>query len=287
MVAALLLTALVSASCSSSGSSAPAVPEVFDLSRDPAAAVAAVDPGRGPVAPADQLRLLLERALSWHGVTLVSAMQAAARNDPATQQWIDALVGNTADITGAIGLVYGPVGARAFHQQWAQHTQFLIDYAAAAGRGDESAAADASAHLADYVTDAGSLLGTATGGHLGTDAARGVLGTHVEHMIAQLDAAARSDRAGALAIATEAHGDLLGVAAALAGAVSAQQPAAFPGAVDTPFATFCSLANRTAGDHVLERLADPLAAGAAGAPAAARRELDAAATTAQAGAPTG
>ena len=271
-----VMVAIALTSCSSSAVSAPSVPEVFDLHRDPAASVAPVDPDRGVVAPADQLRLLLEHHLSWHGITLVHAMQSAERNDSGTTPWIDALVANTDDLTGAIGLVYGPAGARAFQQQWAQHTQFLIDYASAVGRGDAAAADEARARLHDYVTDAGSFLATATGGHLPVDTARAVLANHVEHMMNQLDAAARSDQAGALSIASEDHGYLFGIADALAGAIGGQQPVAFPGSTDTPFANYCSLANRGAGDLLLERLADPSAASADGAPRVARDELDAA-----------
>lgn len=287
--AVLVLVSLAPVSCSSVATAVPSVPEVFDLHRDPAAAVAAVDPNRGAVAPADQLRLLLEHHLAWHGITLVQAMQSAersaGRSSSGTDQWIDALVSNTDELTGAIGVVYGPAGARAFQQQWAQHTQFLIDYASARGRGDDAAADEARAHLRDYVTDAGSFLATATGGNLAADTARSVLATHVEHMINQLDNSARSDRTGALAISTEDHGYLLGFAGALAGAIGAQQPAAFPGPIDTPFATYCSLMNRHTGELVLERLSEPSAADAVDAPAVARTQLDAAGADAAATAP--
>ena len=65
-------------------------------------------------------------------------------------RWIDQLVQNTEDLTLAVGLIYGPVGARAFYQQWAQHTQFLVDYAVAVGQDNDPAADEARAHLADY-----------------------------------------------------------------------------------------------------------------------------------------
>ena len=55
------------------------------------------------------------------------------------QGWIDQLVHNTGALTADVGLAYGPVAARAFNQLWAQHTQFLVDYAVAVGSGDEEA----------------------------------------------------------------------------------------------------------------------------------------------------
>lgn len=242
------------AACSSGPAQVPQVPEVFDLDHDATVGIAEVDPSRGAVVAADELRLLLENHMAWHGITLVEAMRAAAAGDAEVDRWTTALVGNTDDITAAIGLVYGPVGARAFHQLWAQHTQFLVDYAAAVGRDDRSARAAAQRNLRDYVTDSGSLLATATGGRLPAETAREVLQTHVEHMMQQLDATAADDRATALAVALDDHEYLFGVAGALAGAIAAQHPVAFPGEITTDHAEHVSSVNQQAGSLVIARL---------------------------------
>ena len=100
-------------------------------------------------------------------------------SDPSLDAWIEELVANTDDITAAVGLVYGPVGARAFNQQWAQHTQFLVDYAVAISRGDDAAATLAREQLQIYAEDSGSFFATATTGGLPADAVRELLDTHV------------------------------------------------------------------------------------------------------------
>ena len=215
-IGATLVMAIGIAACGGDGGSdGVVIPEVYDLDHDPAALVADIDPARADLLPAENLRLTLEQLFGWHGITLVEAMQATARGDDGTGAWVDALVGNTDDITAAVGIVYGPVGADAFHQQWAQHTQFLVDYADAVRRGDDGAKTEAVQRLADYAADSGSLLSTALGGALSADDVEALLAEHVAHMMEQLDhyAADRVDEATSTAIDDNAY--LLQIAAGL------------------------------------------------------------------------
>ncbi len=256
-IGALLATTVLCATSACGGSDdtvALAVPRVYDLTHDPAADIAVPDSARTDVLPANQLRLTVERLFGWHGITLVQAMQAAERGDAGGDAWIQALASNTDDITGAIGLVYGPDGARAFYQQWAQHTQFLIDYADAVRRhdsGDQQTARDA---LDDYAHDAGSLLSTATGGAVPVDVATDLLTNHVAHMMEQVDLLAAGDREGAARVALDDNTYLIDIAGALSGAFAAQQPDAFPGATDDPHTLLCSLAGRSSDDVLLLHL---------------------------------
>jgi hypothetical protein len=267
------LTALVlgiASACGSDdgdGSSRVAVPFVFDLSVDPAANVAEVDPGRADVLPAATLRAVLERQLAWHGVTLVEMMRAARRNDPNLQTWIDALADNTSDLVQAVGLVYGPVGARAFNQQWGQHTQFLLDYADAVRDGDHDAADLAKSNLQTYATDQGSFFQTATAGGLPQAAVHDLLQTHIAHMYTMLAADERDDTAATLDAAILDGAYLLTIANGLSGAMSAQQPAAFTGSAETPTSMFCTIVTGQTGQYVLTDLitADPTSIGAAAA----------------------
>jgi hypothetical protein len=213
---------------------------VFDLDVDLAADVADVDPGRADVAPATAVLALLEQHLAWHGVTLVEVMRATRAGADAGP-WIDALVQNSADMTATVGLVYGPVGARAFGQQWAQHTQFLVDHAVAVGNGDDDAAALAEESLATYARDAGSFFETATGGALPADAVQGLLQTHVDHMVDLTEAEHAGDDVAALGLALTDNEYLFGIAAGLAGAITGQFPTVFPGSLDTPDAAFCTI----------------------------------------------
>ncbi|HEY4331069.1 MAG TPA: hypothetical protein VGM78_00805 [Ilumatobacteraceae bacterium] len=239
-IAGLALSA-VACSGGAGGPQAVAVPEVFDLNVDAAANIAAVDPNRGAVVAADQLRELLEQDMSWHGITLVQVMRAARANDSSLQAWIAQLVDNTTTITADVGLVYGPVGARAFNQQWAQHTQFLVDYAVAVGRHDSKGADEAKEDLDDYEADSASFFATATGGHVTAAAAQQLLTTHVDDMLAMIDAAQAGDDAGSLRLATSDGAYLSTIADGLSGAIAAQQPQAFPGSTATPAAVLCTI----------------------------------------------
>lgn len=270
-----VLAAVAVASCGGTDEGGVRIPAVYDLSHDPSVGIAEVDPTRTDVLPARDLRLALEDLFVTHGITLVHSMRAVAgEGDPSP--WIDELVANTDDVVGAVGLVYGPVGADAFHQQWAQHTQFLVDYADAARRGDERAADEARARLASYADDSGSLLSTALGGALDADAAEQLLAAHVSNMIRQVDAFVAGDTAESVRISVEDNAHLVEVAAALVAGFSAQQPGAFPGGVDDDDALICSIARRSAGDLAFVALSPDAEEDLAGVGDAARSELDAA-----------
>jgi hypothetical protein len=243
-IAAVSSLAFVGA-CASATASAPVVPRIYDLSADPAALIADVDSDRGTVVPASELRLLLDGLMEWHGISLVQVMRSAQRNDDGVDVWLGELDRNTMELTNAVGLVYGPVGARAFNQQWAQHMQFLIDYASAVGRGDGDAADVARAQLRDYTRDNGSFFATATDGRLPSDAVTELLNTHVGHMIDQLDAFATGDTTQSSSLSIRDHEYLYGIAGALAGALADQQPQAFPGQTASEATEFCSLITRS------------------------------------------
>jgi len=240
--------------CTSDRREAVTIPAVFDLQHDPAAAVAPIDPARTNVLPADALRGALEDALTWHGVTLVQVMRAARSSSGDLQTWIDALAENTDDITAAVGLVYGRAGASAFNQQWAQHTQFLLDYAVAVGQGDHAGAGAALAKLRVYAKDNGSFFQKATGGILDAEAVQGLLNTHIDHMIAMITADDRGDQAGTREAAVLDNGYLQTIGGALAGAIVRQSPAVFPGSIDTPLAAYCTIVRRDTGELVLTHL---------------------------------
>jgi hypothetical protein len=143
--------------------------------------------------PADELRNALERDLAWHGITLVQTMRSIEADSPDADAWIAALAQNTDDIVEKIGALYGPAGADAFYQQWAQHTQFLADYAAAVREGDDGALDAAAADLATYADDSGHFLDRATGGILPAETATGLLNGHVAHMRAMIEAVGDGD----------------------------------------------------------------------------------------------
>jgi hypothetical protein len=189
-------------------------------------------PGRVNVITAGELRLTLERLFGWHVVTLTEAMARTERGDIDLQRWMDALASNTDDIVAAVGLVYGPVGAGAFAQQWSNHTQFLIDYAAAIANHDAAAGRRALAKLADYAHDRAALLDRATEGKAPATTVEQLLRQHVSEMTTALDAAAAGHADEYAQLSVTAHSYSIDIGDALAGAIAAQQTAAFPGPLD-------------------------------------------------------
>ncbi|MCU1359320.1 MAG: copper amine oxidase [Ilumatobacteraceae bacterium] len=255
---ALVTATTCMASLAACGDDRPAaaavVPHVFDLTHDPAANIAELDPDRSDVLPAGTLRSVLERDLAWHGITLVEMMRAARRNDAQLQAWIDAMAANTDDLVADVGLVYGPQPASAFDQQWAQHTQFLLDYAVAVRDGDDDAADLARSNLATYAADSGSFFETATGGRLPADEVQQLLQTHIGHMYDMITADADGNAGGTLDASLQDNDYLLAIANGLATAMADQQPDVFTGHVDTPTAAYCAIVTGSTGSYVLTTL---------------------------------
>lgn len=233
------------------------IPHVFDLAHDPTSAIPEVVPGREDVMSADLLRNSLEKEFTWHGVTLAQVMRAAHADDASLDAWIDELTSNTDDITAAVGLVYGPVGARAFNQQWAQHTQFLVDYAVAISRGDDDAADLAREQLTTYAEDSGSFFETATGGGLPADAVRELLDTHVSHMLGMIEAVDRDDTQAALEVALTDNEYLSTIAQGVSSAIAGQDNRAFPGTIETEVSLYCSIVTKETGNYLLRELFVP------------------------------
>ncbi len=221
---------LLSTSC---GSDAPAAAEtpvsVFALDRDVTDSIAVPDPDRTDVAPAPDLRILLQTLLAEHSELAIQTMRSIIDETADRDALREAITVNTDALTEAVGLVYGPSGARAFDQLWTQHIEFFAVYADALGHGDDDAATEARDQLEDYVVDFSSFCSTATGGRAPEEAMKGLLHDHVGQLLGQADQWAAGDWAAAYTSQSEAHAHAAVIAEALAGAISAQQPDAFPG----------------------------------------------------------
>lgn len=246
------------AACGSDdGTSTVAIPHVFDLSRNPTSAIREVDAARENVMGADLLRNRLEKEFTWHGVTLVQVMRAAHSGDASLDAWLQELIANTDDVTAAIGVVFGPVEARAFNQQWAQHTQFLVDYAVAISRDDDDAAQLARDQLMTYAKDSGSFFQTVTSSRLPADAVRELLETHIAHMISMIEAVDIDDTSGALAVALEGNSYLSQIAQGISAAIVGQNSRAFPGELETEASLYCSIVTQETGNYLLRELFVP------------------------------
>lgn len=225
---AVLIALLAAASCGGDESTVQGAAPVFALDRNVTAEIAPVDPNRAGVLPATDLQLTLQELLTEHVAVIAVAMRAALVEGPDLAAALDAITTNTDALTQAIGLAYGPAGARAFDQLWTNHIEFFVRYARAVGTGDDEGAAAALGQLGDYALDFSSFCDLATGGGAPAAAVAELLHGHVDQLIAQLDAWAAGDAGNSAALVWTAQQHTATIAAALATAISTQQPLAFP-----------------------------------------------------------
>ena len=238
-VAVAVAGATVVVGCGSGGGAANdeiTVPRVSDLTVDPAAVLSDIDSDRADVATAESIRGRLEQDLLWHGISIVQVMRSAAQDDPEAAAWTDQLNQNTLDLTATIGLVFGPDAARGFNQQWSQHAQLLVDYAAAIGDNDQAAAGEALASLRQYARDAGSFFATVSEERLRAAKITELLDTHVDHMTQMINALVNGSAVDAIDRAIADGGHLAAIGHVVAMAIAHQQPIAFPGSTETPAA---------------------------------------------------
>ncbi|MGQ0609231.1 MAG: copper amine oxidase [Chloroflexota bacterium] len=183
--------------------------------------------------PAADLRVALNRLLSEHASLAMEAMRQGVDTgdleDPEFVAAATALQGNTDDLTGAIESVYGADAGDAFRTQWEAHIGFFVDYTVGVATDDQAAKDAALAELAGYRDDFANFLDTATGGNLPSDAAADALQMHVDQLVAQIDAYAADDFAGAYATAREAYAHMGMTADALALAIIQQDADTFTG----------------------------------------------------------
>ena len=146
--------------------------------------------------PASDLRTALNHLLSEHFAFAVLEMQkgfdGAEDFDAAT--W--ALDANTADLTAAIGSVYGEDGAEAFEPIWQSHINFFGDMVASAVEGDDEARQQAEENLEGYVVEFSAFLDAATEGRIPAEAGEQEIGSHVADVTNTFDAYAEEDYAG-------------------------------------------------------------------------------------------
>ncbi len=214
---------------------------VFALDRDVAAQIADAPADRGAVMAAFDLRLLLQSLLTDHATLSNEAMRRAI-DGGAIDSTLAALTDNTDQLTLAMGIVYGPSGANAFDQLWTNHIEFFNTYARAIAAGDTQGAQEATDALDHYEHDFSDFVDVATVGELGFETVLHVLHSHVDQLLLQADLWDRADHEAAIEVADEAFRHMDTIAAALAGAIAAQQPAVFPGDVDDPGRAICSAA---------------------------------------------
>lgn len=202
-----------------------------------------------PVLDAADLRLLLEHLLGEHAI-VVSGASAAVADGGAVVDALAAVRPNTDRLAGAIGLVYGDVGAQAFVSLWSQHVAFFADRGAASRSGDQAGISEADRHLQHYERDFGSFASTATAGGLPAEIVTLLLEGHVGDVNGFVDAHLAGDGEAAAAAIATGYQRVADIGAGLATAISAQGPRAFPGDTSGPGVERASQLGRAMAVHL-------------------------------------
>jgi hypothetical protein len=139
---------------------------------------------------------------------------------PATKDAVSALDANSVSLSGAIASVYGDDAGKQFLELWRKHIGFFVDYTLGGATGDKAKQATAKAALDKYRQDFGAFVESATKGNLTVDAVAKELQTHVDTLIAAIDAVLAKDPS-VFPKLREAAGHMPMTAKALAGAIVA------------------------------------------------------------------
>lgn len=174
---------------------------------------------------AADLRATLTAGLQEHvylaGIAVYAAVNTPDAFDPAAAT----LDENSVALSEAIGSVYGDEAGETFLGLWRTHIGFFVDYTNAKATGDDAAAQAALDELDQYGQDFGAFLEGANP-NLPADAVAAELATHVESLIAAIDAVVAGSADG-FSLLREAAGHMPMTAAVLAGGIAQQFPDQF------------------------------------------------------------
>lgn len=144
-------------------------------------------------APRVRLQSALGELLGEHMALAVDSMRAAATKAPDFQAAGAALNGNTADLTAAMGVLFGQPSATAFSGIWGDHVDALVAYSAAVASADNAGQDAAKARLTQFESRFADFLSTGTEGRLTAPALRDAYVMHDRDLVSQMQAFARRD----------------------------------------------------------------------------------------------
>jgi hypothetical protein len=137
--------------------------------------------------PAADLRATLDQSLSEHAYLAVVTMQKGIEGADDFDAAVQALEGNTQDLTAAIASVYGEEAGQQFESMWSEHIGYFIDYVQATAEEDEAGREEALSNLDNYREDFSAFLETATEERLEAQALAEGLQMHVNQLIGAFD----------------------------------------------------------------------------------------------------
>src|SRR5664280_3328095 len=144
-------------------------------------------------APRVRLQSALGKLLGEHMALAVDSMRAAATKTPDFQAAGAALNGNTADLTAAMGVLFGQPSATAFSGIWGDHVDALVSYGAAVAGQDAAGQDTATNRLTQFESRFADFLSTGTEGRLTAPALRDAYVMHDRDLVGQMQAFARRD----------------------------------------------------------------------------------------------
>ncbi|HYZ93155.1 MAG TPA: copper amine oxidase [Actinomycetota bacterium] len=178
-----------------------------------------------PATPVGDLQVTLFRLFAEH-VSLAAAAtgQALAGNTPAFEGAAKALEGNSNDIAGAVGSVYGDETQQAFDPLWKKHIGFFVDYTTGKAANDQAKQDKAVADLTAYANEFGAVIESVTEKRLTKAAVSELVTAHILGLKDVVDGFAAEDFAKAYPALRTAYGHMQMIGDALAGAIVDQFP---------------------------------------------------------------
>ena len=172
--------------------------------------------------PLWRLTSALEQLLGEHVVLVVATMRAGVTDAPDFDAAAASVNGNTTDLAGAIGVLFGQPAAQSFQGMWADHIDLLVRYAASIAKGDDATQASIGNKLGGFESELAGFLNTATGNKLAATTLAKALQSHDTMLRQQVEAFVAKDYKKSHDLAYSTYQEMYGLAGQLANAFGAE-----------------------------------------------------------------
>ncbi len=177
--------------------------------------------------PAADLRADLNHLFAEHAALAVLAMQKGIDGAGDFENAAGALNANTADLSAAVGSVYGEEGGAAFEEIWSSHIGYFVDYVVATGEENEEGREAAIAELEEYKVEQAAFLDTATEGRLKAADLEEGLQMHIDELLLAFNSYNEADYETTYSTIRESYAHMFGVGEMMSGAIVDQFPENF------------------------------------------------------------